>query len=782
MDSSRDSEFDARLARMEAAVLGLQRSLDALIAERRPAHSRERTADPLREQVLRSHAAEAAASSRASSFPDPPIAPRRRATTSDGIDGGLSSWFTSRDPEWWLSRVGIGFLVLGVLLLYGYAIDKGWITPTIRVFAGVTVGALLFWAATRVRSHKEAAGRTDLGFRELLLGGGLAIWYVTAYAAAVWYQLIPIPAARLVFFLLGLVSTWIALQERREIFALLAVATGFATPFILPAPGQSMTELSLYLGAVTAIGLIIYLIRGWQSILWITFVAFWVSIATQTKDARVVASTIVVDSFDSVNQWSTNPAAGVEIAIHPEANGAHGRAMRLDFDFHGNRGYAIVHRALNMTLPPKYEFSFAIKGDAPTNTLEFKLVDSTAKNVWWSNNQNFQFPRNWQTITRNKWQIHYAWGPTRDYDLKRLAAVEFAITAGSGGKGSVWLDDLALTPFFPPALGSVALAILVLAAAAAFARAPSLRRRLLLLGSPRYTPSPVTRGTKRLVDAMDSLSAALGGGKSALDSLTVWVLILMSPVLAIGVFGEIWPQLPDEIWGAGFVLLGVGALAYSRRGAQTDAEIAHVALTAAVFWILIGVARLAPTPEYIPACALLAALVINSVKRQFAGPRALAKLTIGLALLAIAGYELSSAHTGLVHLRWVVSEIVTLGAAAFIARELIAEPADEMQGMVLAAASYLTALIVVWSALYPVWAPLVTTSYAILGAVLLILSRREGARPLLKYLGGVTMLIVVGRLLLVDLSSVEAIWRVLLFLVIGAVFLYTGYRMQPRKT
>jgi len=166
------------------------------------------------------------------------------------------------------------------------------------------------------------------------------------------------------------------------------------------------------------------------------------------------------------------------------------------------------------------------------------------------------------------------------------------------------------------------------------------------------------------------------------------------------------------------------------------------------------------------------------VKRQFAGPRTVAKLAIALVLMAIAGYEMSSANTGLVHLRWVVSDLVTLIAAAFIARQLIAHPAEEKQGMVLGVASSLTALIVIWSALDPIWAPLVTTSYAILGAVLLILSRREGARPLLKYLGGVTMLIVVGRLLLVDLSSVETIWRVLLFLVCGAVFLYTGYRMQ----
>ena len=85
-----------------------------------------------------------------------------------------------------------------------------------------------------------------------------------------------------------------------------------------------------------------------------------------------------------------------------------------------------------------------------------------------------------------------------------------------------------------------------------------------------------------------------------------------------------------------------------------------------------------------------------------------------------------------------------------------------------------------WRALEPVWPPLVTTSYAVLGAVLLVLSRREGGNPMLRQLGGATMLVVVARLLLVDLSSVETIWRVLLFLVIGALFLYTGQRLQPR--
>jgi len=447
MDSSRDSEFDARLKRIEAVLTDLQRSFDALAAERSPGPARERASEP-------------PASSRASSVPAPPVAPpHRRQATPPPIERGVASLFAAHDAEWWLSRVGIGFLVLGVLLLYGYAVDHNWITPPVRVLAGTVVGGLLFWFAGRVRSEAKAPN-TDLGFRELLLGGALAIWYVTAYAAGVWYQLLPIPAVRLILFLLAIVSTWIALQENREIFALAAVATGFATPFILPAPVNSLTELSLYLGAVTAIGLIIYLLRGWQSILWITFAAFWVTVAetanAQPMAPQAIAPSRLLDSFDSVTEWTASPAAGVEIAIHPDSGGAHGRAMRLDFDFHGHAGYAVVHRLLYLPLPPNYQFSFAIRGDAPSNTLEFKLVDSTGANVWRSNNVGFVFPGAWTTIRIDKRRIPFAWGQPRDYDLKKVAALEFAITAGSGGKGSVWLDDLTITPLGAPMTSSVA--------------------------------------------------------------------------------------------------------------------------------------------------------------------------------------------------------------------------------------------------------------------------------------------------------------------------------------
>ena len=163
----------------------------------------------------------------------------------------------------------------------------------------------------------------------------------------------------------------------------------------------------------------------------------------QTTAQRSAARDTVIDSFDSVSRWTTNPAQGVEVSVHPDS-GLHGRAMRVDFDFHGHSGYWIVHRNVNFDLPANYEFKFAVRGAAPTNNLEFKLVDETGANVWWSRKLNFEFPTQWRTLARPKRQICFAWGQSAREDIHHVAAIEFAISTGSGGKGSVWIDDLSL--------------------------------------------------------------------------------------------------------------------------------------------------------------------------------------------------------------------------------------------------------------------------------------------------------------------------------------------------
>ena len=58
----------------------------------------------------------------------------------------------------------------------------------------------------------------------------------------------------------------------------------------------------------------------------------------------------MLDAFESVNGWRATPSDGVSLRVSADS-GFRGRAMRLDFDFHGGGGYAVVRKAFNFTVP-----------------------------------------------------------------------------------------------------------------------------------------------------------------------------------------------------------------------------------------------------------------------------------------------------------------------------------------------------------------------------------------------------------------------------------------------
>ena len=157
----------------------------------------------------------------------------------------------------------------------------------------------------------------------------------------------------------------------------------------------------------------------------------------------------LVDAFESVDGWTARPADGVEMKLSTDA-GVHGRALRVDFRFLKGGGYAVLHRDLDLDLPANYRFSFQLRGECLRNNLEFKLVDSSGANVWWSNQRDYEFPRDWRRVSLKQRQITFAWGLAGGGEIHHVAAIELAVTAGSGGAGTIWLDDLELTALPPP--------------------------------------------------------------------------------------------------------------------------------------------------------------------------------------------------------------------------------------------------------------------------------------------------------------------------------------------
>jgi uncharacterized membrane protein len=119
-----------------------------------------------------------------------------------------------------------------------------------------------------------------VGLRELLMGSALAAWYITAYAAGVFYELISLSTARLLFLALSIAGAALGLREKRALLAFFSLAVGFSVPMLLSSPTPSIPPFTVYLAALTALGLVLYLMRGWQSVLWLTFFAFWWSVGS----------------------------------------------------------------------------------------------------------------------------------------------------------------------------------------------------------------------------------------------------------------------------------------------------------------------------------------------------------------------------------------------------------------------------------------------------------------------------------------------------------------------
>lgn len=163
------------------------------------------------------------------------------------------------------------------------------------------------------------------------------------------------------------------------------------------------------------------------------------------------ASAPLLDGFDDVSAWSVSPAAGVAASLS-RTEGRRGGALRLDFDFQGHGGWAAARRKLPVELPENWELSFWIRGEGAANDLEVKLVDASGENVWWSVKRGFVPPREWTLVRLKKRHFSFAWGPLPESGraLSRFAAFEVAVTAATGGRGWLALDDLTLGPLTAP--------------------------------------------------------------------------------------------------------------------------------------------------------------------------------------------------------------------------------------------------------------------------------------------------------------------------------------------
>jgi hypothetical protein len=156
-----------------------------------------------------------------------------------------------------------------------------------------------------------------------------------------------------------------------------------------------------------------------------------------------------LDDFRDIAGWSTVTSGEAQLVISRDTGPA-GPALRLDYDFKAGGGFVVARKPFARRMPESWAIELHVRGAAPANKLEIKLADPTGRSVWWWHRDAFEFPDAWQRLRIPSSQVSFAWGPAGGGPMRELGAIEIAIAAGPGGRGSVALahlvfEDLSLT-------------------------------------------------------------------------------------------------------------------------------------------------------------------------------------------------------------------------------------------------------------------------------------------------------------------------------------------------
>ncbi len=187
----------------------------------------------------------------AASEPLAPAAPRaaaeERPAAKPAAKAGEDSSLEEKIALVWFTRIGALAMLFGVAFFFKYAVDNDWIGPLGRVALGAIAGAAVLAFAEAQKSWTKPI------FLQVALGVGLSFFYLSAWASAALYHLVPNPAAFAAIVVTSLLGGALAVRHRGEGVLVLSLLAGFLCPILLSTGRDLPGPLFAYLFCVTAL-------------------------------------------------------------------------------------------------------------------------------------------------------------------------------------------------------------------------------------------------------------------------------------------------------------------------------------------------------------------------------------------------------------------------------------------------------------------------------------------------------------------------------------------------
>jgi uncharacterized membrane protein len=203
----------------------------------------------------------------------------------------------------WIGTIGIVAVILGVAFFLKYSFDNNLIGEAGRVMLGI-VGGIAFLATGEYLQKQKNLGR----YAQVLSGAGLAVLYLSFYAAFTLFHLIPAFLAATGMVAVTTVGMTLSHRYSAYVLALVALAGGILTPVVLSTGENQPLLLFSYTLLLDAGTLILLRFRQWPSLAAVSLFgtallyALWHE-AYYTVDQRTMALVAVMVFFVAYNLY-----------------------------------------------------------------------------------------------------------------------------------------------------------------------------------------------------------------------------------------------------------------------------------------------------------------------------------------------------------------------------------------------------------------------------------------------------------------------------------------------
>jgi len=158
-----------------------------------------------------------------------------------------------------IAKVAIVILFLGLSYLFKYSIEHNYMSPEIRILGAVILGIGLLAAGWKLRLKRQI-------YALILQGGGIAVLYLTIFAAFKLYELVPALFTFAILVVICSTSILFAILQRAMSLAIIACVGGYVTPILLSNGSGNHIALFSYYLMISAAILVISITQSWRSL------------------------------------------------------------------------------------------------------------------------------------------------------------------------------------------------------------------------------------------------------------------------------------------------------------------------------------------------------------------------------------------------------------------------------------------------------------------------------------------------------------------------------------